>query len=300
MSEKNWLIRTRQKQVLGPVSKEKIIEFIENGSLVDDDEITSGNGYWIWVREKEFVEKYLYGDFPQTFNPISEATDVLTANNSQPDLTTSFNRAPTDPVKKEVVNEDAASLPEDGDLEYPDMDDLEYPDMSASENVEDDVPSLSLSESSSSSVSSSHSSTPKIEEPSIDGDDENWEGKLPDGDDLDYPDMGLEDDDVTDPNVSIPVQEVEEVEEEPEFKELPKPTGKAKKSKKVKNKRTRKRAMPTPVRNDRYLVYIALVIVIIIASLFYYYRKVLNKPLPLLGINTVHAQTIDSLSKKKV
>ncbi len=57
---KDWLIRTKQNQILGPVTLEKIKELIEKGSLVDNDEICQGNGIWFWVKEKDLLNKYVY------------------------------------------------------------------------------------------------------------------------------------------------------------------------------------------------------------------------------------------------
>jgi hypothetical protein len=76
--EKNWLIRTKSNHILGPVSKEKVQELYQNGSIKADDEICSGNGYWFFIRELDLVNKYLMGTHSQSFNPISEAKDVLT------------------------------------------------------------------------------------------------------------------------------------------------------------------------------------------------------------------------------
>lgn len=78
--EKNWLIRTKSNHILGPVSKEKVQELYKNGSIKADDEVCSGNGYWFFIREDDLVARYLIGDEPQGFNPISEAKDVLTAS----------------------------------------------------------------------------------------------------------------------------------------------------------------------------------------------------------------------------
>lgn len=77
---KNWLIRTKSNHILGPVSKEKVLELYQNGSIKQDDEICSGNGYWFFIRENELVDKYLLGNSSQSFNPISEAKDVLTSS----------------------------------------------------------------------------------------------------------------------------------------------------------------------------------------------------------------------------
>ncbi len=82
---KNWLIRTKSNHILGPVSKEKIIELYQNGSIRPEDEVCSGNGYWFFMREKELVESYILGNTKQSFNPISEARDVLTAERQNTD-----------------------------------------------------------------------------------------------------------------------------------------------------------------------------------------------------------------------
>ncbi|MFY7994530.1 MAG: hypothetical protein ACOVP4_14630 [Bacteriovoracaceae bacterium] len=79
---KNWLIRTKSNHILGPVSKDKVIELYKNGSIKGDDEVCSANGFWFFIREKDLIEKYLLGNKSQTFNPISEAKDVLTSDES--------------------------------------------------------------------------------------------------------------------------------------------------------------------------------------------------------------------------
>lgn len=108
--EKNWLIRTKNNHILGPVSKQKVRELLEKGSIKGDDELTCGNGYWFFVREKELVEKYVVGDMPQGFNPVSEAETVLCKGETQLD----------------------------GDLVIPSEDDLAFPDMGDSSKVPDD------------------------------------------------------------------------------------------------------------------------------------------------------------------
>lgn len=75
--EKNWLIRTKNNHILGPVSKAKVRELVKNGSIKGEDELCSGNGFWFFVREKDLVELYLMSDTPQPFNPVSEADTVL-------------------------------------------------------------------------------------------------------------------------------------------------------------------------------------------------------------------------------
>lgn len=133
MSDKNWLIRTHKNQILGPVSKQKIIEFLDGGALTQDDEVTSGNGYWFWIKEKDLVDRYIRGDMPQTFNPISEAKDVITASLTE-NKTASISRIPSHqpkakpPELSELPKNDDLELP-DSDLQMPGSDDLELPDM---------------------------------------------------------------------------------------------------------------------------------------------------------------------------
>ena len=91
--ERSWLIRTTQNQILGPVAKSKVLEFLQKGALGLNDEVTSGNGYWFSLKEKDLVEKYLNGDIPQSFNPVSESKSVLVFKKNQ-DKTTSLNSSP--------------------------------------------------------------------------------------------------------------------------------------------------------------------------------------------------------------
>lgn len=76
---KNWLIRTKTNHILGPISKEKLLELLQNGSIKADDEVCSGNGFWFFIRENDMVSRFLLGREQQTFNPISEAKDILTS-----------------------------------------------------------------------------------------------------------------------------------------------------------------------------------------------------------------------------
>lgn len=67
---RNWLIRTTNNIILGPISEKKLKLLIKKGSLESHDEICSGNGYWIALKEKQLVNKYLYLGIDQGFNPI--------------------------------------------------------------------------------------------------------------------------------------------------------------------------------------------------------------------------------------
>jgi hypothetical protein len=76
------LIRTKSNHILGPVSREKALELVRNGSIRPEDELCSGNGYWFYLREQELLERYLNEGQAQSFNPICEAPDVFRAGPS--------------------------------------------------------------------------------------------------------------------------------------------------------------------------------------------------------------------------
>jgi hypothetical protein len=147
--ERNWLIRTAQNQILGPVAKTKLLEFIQKGALGLMDEVCSGNGYWFSLKEKDLVEKYIYGDIPQGYNPISESPSVI-SRMENPEKTTSINTAPANNASTVKPNTEAGITPSSEDLDFPDFtvvtkgpalnleseetklpaeDDLEFPDV---------------------------------------------------------------------------------------------------------------------------------------------------------------------------
>lgn len=131
---KNWLIRTRQKQILGPISREKLIELSgqQPPVLGEEDELCSGNGYWFFVKEKDLFDRYVLNGEVQSFNPISEAKDVLNPDKSQNgksnteesalDSTLVLKIPPAKNVNEnlEELGQDAPSLPKNADLDYPD------------------------------------------------------------------------------------------------------------------------------------------------------------------------------------
>ena len=80
------MIRTRTRHLLGPISKEKLLELVENGSIHEDDEICSGNGYWFNLRETDLVNSYIYSDVEQSFNPVSEALNEVRLREQQREM----------------------------------------------------------------------------------------------------------------------------------------------------------------------------------------------------------------------
>lgn len=115
---KDWLIRTKNNHILGPISKAKLIDLYKNGSIKSDDEVSSGNGYWFFIREKELVEKYLIGSQAQSFNPVQEAPNILTK------------------VQEEDIE---LTLDEGSEQLMPDAEDLAYPDLAGDDLSEEEV-----------------------------------------------------------------------------------------------------------------------------------------------------------------
>ena len=93
--KKNWLIRTKNKHILGPISKTKLQELFGLGQVKNDDKVCAGNGYWFKVQEKALVEKFVVNDEVQPFNPVSEVPQLL--------------------------GETSNRYPSDDDLEYPSL-----------------------------------------------------------------------------------------------------------------------------------------------------------------------------------
>ena len=103
------------------MAKSKVLEFLQKGALGLNDEVTSGNGYWFSLKEKDLIDKYLFGDVPQGYNPISESKSVL-SKRENPDKTMSLNATPAN--KTQVLkggNLPSDILPGESDLEYPDI-----------------------------------------------------------------------------------------------------------------------------------------------------------------------------------
>ena len=107
---KDWLIRTYQNQILGPVSRKKIIEFLQKGGLNPQDEICQGNGFWFWVREEKLLNTHIYEGVDQPFNPMS-----VTESKSQSEQDTADRKGRIE----DGDNENQQKLPNDDDLEFP-------------------------------------------------------------------------------------------------------------------------------------------------------------------------------------
>ena len=47
--KKNWLIRTKEHEIIGPLSEDKVRDLILNNKLVDEDELCFGSSFWFFV-----------------------------------------------------------------------------------------------------------------------------------------------------------------------------------------------------------------------------------------------------------
>ena len=54
-----WLIRTAQNQIIGPLSRAELCTRIQSGKLNLQDEICPANGYWIFLHEHSEVLRLL-------------------------------------------------------------------------------------------------------------------------------------------------------------------------------------------------------------------------------------------------
>ena len=138
---RKWLIRMKDQKILGPASKEKILELYHNKSLSGDDEVCSGNGYWFYIREKELLERYLLGNQEQSFGFFSGIDQDAPANERKEDEEYSTDQDDFDHPDITLVSSvdtDQDDKIEDQEIEaenagpaihYPAGEDLSYPEV---------------------------------------------------------------------------------------------------------------------------------------------------------------------------
>lgn len=206
MAAKNWLIRTTQNQILGPVSKQKIIDLVRSGKLEEDDEVCSGNGYWFYIKEDDLVEKYLIGDIPQDFNPVYEMEPILTRKIKK-DATSTMGGG-VQPVQPTGDLDGDSILPDDDDLEYPDieinLDDDDDEDITMVGKIPSHLQSVETIKVE--DVQTAHSEPEQLSAPvlpdkdinlmgrteTIQDNEQSRPGKEPSDEDLEYPDLGID------------------------------------------------------------------------------------------------------------
>jgi len=156
----SWLIRTSENKIFGPVSSAKILDLISRGSLKKGDEISAGNGYWLFVKESDLIKKFLKENITQPFNPINEASYV-DISSYEMDFTDQgpvakfpeaedleYPTVATAPgsmmanVEEAAADESEISFGEK--LSLPSQDDLEYPAQSHKAQDEDSIKKISF------------------------------------------------------------------------------------------------------------------------------------------------------------
>ncbi|MBP5296657.1 MAG: hypothetical protein J6Y94_04925 [Bacteriovoracaceae bacterium] len=199
--ERLWLIRTRHNKILGPVALKKIAELLGKGSLGPYDEICSGNGYWIRVREEELVQKYVQQGAEQVFNPLNPAKlhanllnfidevisgkrpvreNTLTNIQTNTDISMVGKNLPK--IDPATVNNATTPTSAAGVGAMPDADDLAYPSM-------DDIAQIDASVDPAKVAAADPGKAKSVPANPIAAADTGG-GKLPSADDLDFPDVG--------------------------------------------------------------------------------------------------------------
>jgi len=64
-STPGWMVRTQKNQITGLFTEDQLKQKILGGELSDQDEICSGNHYWIYLYEKAELMKQLGIEFPK-------------------------------------------------------------------------------------------------------------------------------------------------------------------------------------------------------------------------------------------
>lgn len=77
-----WLVRHSNLTFERPVSKDKIIEKIESGEILAQDEICEASSYWFSIQENEEVIKHFGNIRLQALMP--DGNDVTSATNTTP------------------------------------------------------------------------------------------------------------------------------------------------------------------------------------------------------------------------
>lgn len=72
------MIRTKENVLSGPFSKEEVIHRILNGQLREADEICPGNGYWIFLHERNESLALLGAQLPRRADFHEERTETGT------------------------------------------------------------------------------------------------------------------------------------------------------------------------------------------------------------------------------
>ena len=59
MMDKIWLIRTFDRKILGPITRDKLLNLLRDNKLSESDEVCPGNYHWVYVKEKKLLSEIL-------------------------------------------------------------------------------------------------------------------------------------------------------------------------------------------------------------------------------------------------
>lgn len=76
--DKYWLIRKQDCTIIGPIIQNELVNILKQGNIDENDELCSGNGFWIKLSEKDLIKNYIIENKTQIFNPMSEPENILT------------------------------------------------------------------------------------------------------------------------------------------------------------------------------------------------------------------------------
>jgi hypothetical protein len=102
-----WLIRTSDNVITGPVPKEELNRRIQRGDLGPHDEVCEADGYWFYLHEREEVLQQLGIELPK------QAQEDVTLTQTETDIER------TDPELRYYGRPSQA--PPEGDLSLPEL-----------------------------------------------------------------------------------------------------------------------------------------------------------------------------------
>lgn len=137
--KKNWLIRTKDQSILGPISKEKLEQLIKNNSLALNDEVCSGNGHWFSISEADLVKRYVFDGVKQGFNPILDTKSIYNEIFDQDEFSIENKEEPRTKIIDENNDGEDAKFPSADDLSYPGEDLPESPIGDKKSSLYDDL-----------------------------------------------------------------------------------------------------------------------------------------------------------------
>jgi hypothetical protein len=77
-----FLVRTKQNQIWGPFTKERLAEKVLKGEFEQQDEICLSGEYWVFLHEKEEIKKFL-GVYPPDGKRTRSSEDEVTETETE-------------------------------------------------------------------------------------------------------------------------------------------------------------------------------------------------------------------------